>query len=136
MRDFINSALRDESGAAIAEHEFTNAQAQYFPEVGDSIKVMRQKAENRRIAIQVMKTAAGQDPQAKALAEEYVRQVKAGEDITKTFGGTHFQKTNTKEKETTAKPKPRRAKINGQIIVEDLENGQWIVESTGKPFVQ
>jgi len=132
MRDFINAALRDESGAAIAEHEFTNAQAQYFPEVNDSKSVMRQKSENRTIAIQVMKTAAGQDPKAKALAEEYVRAVKAGEDITQSFGGTYFKKNN--DTETTTKPIARRAKINGRILVEDLSKGQWVYEDTGEEF--
>jgi hypothetical protein len=121
MRDFINAVLRNESGAAIAEHEFTNAQAQYFPEVGDSVATIKQKAENRKVAVATMKAAAGQDPAAMKKAEELKTQL-----------------TTKKTQNNTAKPKPkpRRAKINGQVLVEDLVNGQWIVESTGKPFVQ
>jgi len=132
MRDFINAALRDESGAAIAESEFTNAQAQYFPEVGDSKAVIRQKAQNRKIAIQVKKASSGQDADGKSLVEEYVRAIKAGEDITGAYGGTHFGKN--KDKETKPKPIPKRATINGRIIVEDLSKGQWVYEDTGKPF--
>ena len=121
MRDFINAVLRNESGAAIAEHEFTNAQAQYFPEVGDSVGTIKQKAENRKVAVATMKAAAGQDPAAMQKAEELKTQL-----------------TTKKTQNNTAKPKPkpRRAKINGQILVEDLASGQWIIESTGKPFVQ
>jgi len=121
MRDFINAVLRNESGAAIAEHEFTNAQAQYFPEVGDSVATIKQKSENRKVAVATMKAAAGQDPAAMQKAEDLKTQL-----TTKATNRT----------ETTTKPKPRRAKINGQVLVEDLKNGQWIVESTGKPFVQ
>jgi len=51
-RDFINATLRRESGAAIAESEFTNAEKQYFPQIGDSPKVIEQKAKNRALASQ------------------------------------------------------------------------------------
>lgn len=43
QRDFINAVLRRESGAVIAETEFANAQKQYFPVVGDSQAVIKQK---------------------------------------------------------------------------------------------
>lgn len=118
MRDFINAVLRNESGAAIADHEFVNAQAQYFPEVGDSVATMKQKSENRAVAIATMKAAAGQDPQAMEKAEALKTQL------------------TTKKTATTTKPKPKpkKAKINGRIIVEDLVNGQWVYEDTGEPF--
>jgi hypothetical protein len=50
-RDFINAALRRESGAAIAPSEFDNAEKQYFPQIGDGDKVIAQKARNRELAI-------------------------------------------------------------------------------------
>lgn len=50
QRDFINATLRRESGAAIAESEFENARKQYFPAVGDSDAVIKQKAQNRQLA--------------------------------------------------------------------------------------
>ncbi len=53
-RDFINATLRRESGAAIAETEFDNAEKQYFPQIGDSAQVKAQKASNRAIAVRGM----------------------------------------------------------------------------------
>lgn len=52
QRDFINAVLRRESGAAINESEFANARLQYFPQPGDSPEVLKQKADNRALAIQ------------------------------------------------------------------------------------
>jgi hypothetical protein len=54
QRDFINAVLRRESGAVISESEFDNARKQYFPQVGDSAAVKKQKADNRRRATQLM----------------------------------------------------------------------------------
>lgn len=50
QRDFINAALRRESGAAIADSEFANARQQYFPQPGDSKEVIAQKRANRELA--------------------------------------------------------------------------------------
>lgn len=50
-RDFINATLRKESGAAIGQSEFDNAERQYFPQIGDSPEVIAQKAANREQAI-------------------------------------------------------------------------------------
>lgn len=50
-RDFVNAVLRRESGAAIADSEFANADKQYFPQIGDGPKVIAQKARNRKLAI-------------------------------------------------------------------------------------
>lgn len=46
-RNFVNSVLRRESGAAISASEFENAEQQYFPRPGDSEAVISQKRENR-----------------------------------------------------------------------------------------
>lgn len=59
QRNFINAALRRESGAAISPTEFDNARKQYFPQPGDSPQVIAQKAANRRTAIQGINNAAG-----------------------------------------------------------------------------
>lgn len=56
-RDFINAILRKESGAVIGKDEFTNAEKQYFPQIGDSKAVIEQKAKNRRTAIQGLEAA-------------------------------------------------------------------------------
>jgi hypothetical protein len=46
-RNFVNSVLRRESGAAISPSEFTSAEKQYFPRPGDSKDVLKQKELNR-----------------------------------------------------------------------------------------
>ncbi len=61
-RNFINALLRKESGAAIAQSEFDNADKQYFPQPGNGPAVIAQKAQNRATAIQAM-MAAAQGPQ-------------------------------------------------------------------------
>lgn len=58
-RDFINAVLRRESGAAIAESEFANAERQYFPQPGDSQAVLKQKQANRIEAIKGIGAGAG-----------------------------------------------------------------------------
>jgi hypothetical protein len=57
--DFINAQLRRESGAAIGRDEFVNADKQYFPVPGDKPEVIRQKAANRRAAIEAMGREGG-----------------------------------------------------------------------------
>ena len=58
-RDFVNAVLRQESGAAISDQEFSNATKQYFPMPGDSAKVIEQKRRNRETAIKGFNKAAG-----------------------------------------------------------------------------
>jgi hypothetical protein len=58
--DFINAQLRRESGAAISESEFTNADKQYFPVPGDPPELIKQKAANRRAALEAMGREGGQ----------------------------------------------------------------------------
>lgn len=57
-RDFVNAVLRKESGAAISQSEFDNADKQYFPRPGDSAKVIAQKEKNRDTAIRVIANSA------------------------------------------------------------------------------
>jgi len=59
QRDFVNAVLRQESGAAISEAEFSNAKKQYFPQPGDSKAVLAQKSRNRKLAIQGFQVNAG-----------------------------------------------------------------------------
>lgn len=58
-RDFVNAVLRKESGAAISQGEFDNAEKQYFPRPGDSPQVIAQKAHNRRTAMETIANAGG-----------------------------------------------------------------------------
>lgn len=56
-RDFANAVLRKESGAAISQSEFDNADKQYFPRPGDTPEVIAQKAKNRATAIDTIGNA-------------------------------------------------------------------------------
>ncbi len=62
QRDFVNAVLRLESGAAISESEFKNAQKQYFPQPGDSPAVIEQKRRNRATEIAGLRAMAGRSP--------------------------------------------------------------------------
>ena len=59
MRNFINATLRRESGAAIAESEFTNANKQYFAQLNDDAETLSQKAETRARVLDAFKAEAG-----------------------------------------------------------------------------
>jgi hypothetical protein len=68
QRNFVNAVLRRESGAVINPDEFQNAAKQYFPQPGDDIATIEQKAANRRTAIQGIRNASG--PAAKRTGSE------------------------------------------------------------------
>lgn len=51
QRNFVTAILRRESGAAISDSEFDNAKKQYFPQAGDSAKVVAAKEANRNLVI-------------------------------------------------------------------------------------
>ena len=59
QRDFVNAALRVESGASISEAEFNNARKQYFPQHGDEAPTIKQKQESRAREIQALAIQAG-----------------------------------------------------------------------------
>lgn len=60
-RNFVNSVLRNESGAVISPSEFSNAEKQYFPQPGDTPEVLAQKAANRDTVTANMFSSAGKD---------------------------------------------------------------------------
>ncbi len=57
--NFINATLRRESGAAISPTEFTTANVQYIPQVGDKDDVLAQKKRNREVIIKALELEAG-----------------------------------------------------------------------------
>lgn len=59
--DFLRAVLRKESGAVISEEEMIGADKQYFPVPGDEAhpEILAQKRQNRRVALEGMKSAAG-----------------------------------------------------------------------------
>jgi hypothetical protein len=64
-RNFITAVLRKESGAAIGASEFANEEKKYFPQVGDTDQVIKQKQDARELAIKAMGIQAG--PGAKSI---------------------------------------------------------------------
>jgi len=73
--NFITAVLRKESGAAIPDSEFEKEDNKYFPQLNDNPKVIQQKANARRLAIEAMKFQAG--PGAKEI-DKYVPSINAG----------------------------------------------------------
>lgn len=78
-RDFVNAALRVESGAAISQSEFENAARQYFPQPGDSAATIEQKRKNRETEIQNLKLQSG--PGAKNVVSKPRDAKPAGKDV-------------------------------------------------------
>jgi hypothetical protein len=70
--NWIAAALRKESGAAIGKDEYSAADRQYFPQAGDSDKLLKQKANLRSTVFKSMKTGIGR------FADEYMSQIGAG----------------------------------------------------------
>lgn len=75
VRTFINSVMRNESGAAIAESEFSSARDQYIPGPGDTAETIAQKRRNRQAAVAGMRASAGD--KASAAAESAMGTFKA-----------------------------------------------------------
>jgi hypothetical protein len=58
-QNFITAVLRKESGAAIGANEFKTEDEKYFPQAGDTDKVIAQKQTARELAIKAMGIQAG-----------------------------------------------------------------------------
>jgi len=58
-QNFITAVLRKESGAAIGANEFKTEDEKYFPQAGDTDKVIAQKQAARELAIKAMGIQAG-----------------------------------------------------------------------------
>jgi hypothetical protein len=69
-KTFINSILRKESGAAIAQSEFENADSQYFPQFGDDAQTVINKRITRDLVTATMEAAINGDPAAIRRIEE------------------------------------------------------------------
>jgi hypothetical protein len=70
--NFITAVLRKESGAVINDSEFEREDNKYFPQLNDGPKVIKQKENARKLAIEAMKFQAG--PGAKEI-DRYVPSV-------------------------------------------------------------
>ena len=87
--NWIAAALRKESGAAIGKDEYSAADRQYFPQPGDSDKVLKQKATLRSTVFKSMKVGIGR------FADDYLRQMGVGQE-TQPQGGVRKYNPVTK----------------------------------------
>jgi hypothetical protein len=58
-KNWIAAQLRKESGAAISQGEYDEADKQYFPQPGDGAEVIKQKRELRKLAAESMRRSSG-----------------------------------------------------------------------------
>ena len=58
-KNFVSAVLRKESGAAISPQEYSNEERKYFPQLGDSDAVIKQKQSARDSAIKALEMQAG-----------------------------------------------------------------------------
>jgi len=58
-KNFISAVLRKESGAAISNQEYANEEKKYFPQMGDTAAVIKQKQDARNAAVQALTIQAG-----------------------------------------------------------------------------
>lgn len=66
-KNFVSAVLRKESGAAISPQEYATEERKYFPQLGDSDAVIKQKQDARNSAIRALEIQAG--PGAKFIKE-------------------------------------------------------------------
>jgi hypothetical protein len=59
QRQFTEARLRKDSGAAIPEGEFENDRVTYFPQPGDTARVLEQKKQARQVALDGLRSASG-----------------------------------------------------------------------------
>lgn len=88
--NWIAAALRKESGAAIGKEEYSAADRQYFPQPGDSDKVLKQKANLRSTVFKSMKAGIGR------FADDYLRQMGVGGQEGQSQGGVRRYNPVTK----------------------------------------
>ncbi len=72
-RNWTAAKLRRESGAVISDTDYRDADLQYFPQPGDSTKILKQKSELRNIVFQAERAAIG------PFADDYLNQIISGQ---------------------------------------------------------
>jgi hypothetical protein len=111
-RTFINSVLRRESGAAIAESEFDAAEKQYFPQPFDDEATIRQKAITRQLATEMMLAASG--PQASELAIAKANDL--AKQINPAFGTPEYIEEQEKKKKQSEKTDSNKTAGGNNIV--------------------
>lgn len=111
-RNWIAAALRKESGAAISNPEYANADKQYFPQVGDGPEAIERKRQLRELVRSEMETI-GSPPQVELPFSAPQGQPQAPQP----------------QAPGPASPVP----VNSQAEYDALPPGSWYVDSTGIP---
>jgi len=70
--NWIAAKLRPESGAVISDKDYADADFQYFPQPGDTAKVLKQKAELRKEVFLAERLKIGR------FADDYLNQISSG----------------------------------------------------------
>ncbi len=121
--DFINAQLRRESGAAISESEFINADKQYFPVPGDGPAVIKQKAANRRAAIQAMGREGGPSYKPKSTFDEGGSIIPFGEPV---VGRQRGQAGSTTPAPSNRYYWTKATDAGGNIKYYDPDKKEWV----------
>lgn len=110
-KDFISAVLRKESGAAISKDEYAQEDVKYFPQPGDSERIITQKADSRKRAIATLSAQGG--PGLEKVADIPVSpgktSVPAGTAQAAPGGGVSKQDIEAEMKRRGIKPKSRGA---------------------------
>ncbi len=85
---WIAAKLRRESGATISPSEYAQEDKRFFPQPGNTQKVIEQKAEARRVATEGMKKGAGPGYKPPNLDKT------KAEPVTKSIGGKEYYQEN------------------------------------------
>jgi hypothetical protein len=73
-KNWMAAQLRKESGAAISQGEYDEADRQYFPQPGDLPSTIKQKRELRRVAAESMRRSSGQAAPATPAGDDLGRE--------------------------------------------------------------
>lgn len=127
--NFINANLREESGAAIGDEEFTKAEAQYIPVPGNDAELLEQKRKNRETLIRNNLRIAG--IQADNLDDFRKKPEAPVQEAPAAEGGDQLQIFNQHLTHAQANPEDPQA----QQFLEMVKNGRIDV-TTGRMVEQ
>ena len=111
-RTFINSVLRRESGAAIAESEFEAAELQYFPQIGDDPATIQQKRLTRELATEMMLLASGPNASETAIAKA----TELAKQLNPAFGTPEYIEEQEKKKKQSEKTDSNKTAGGNNIV--------------------
>jgi hypothetical protein len=108
---FLNTVLRDESGAAIPDTEYPKYRSYYIPEAGDDANMLKWKSNNRKLAVRGFKS--GNYTAARDMADDWRMGKKV--DIGSPEGMSKYvnQSTSTQSDNSTTKKIDAKSFVSG-----------------------